>query len=110
MGSKLVPDGLLDPKSHGLDPLKPKAVRIRKRDVRALWLQCLNMFAGTVFHGLTLVLMLWQKQYGKCEHGRQKLYCRECGGKGICHHNRIRRECRDCKGKARCEHNRLRTT
>ena len=46
MGSKLGPDGLLDPKTHGLDPNKPKAVRIRKRDVRALRIALRAEFAA----------------------------------------------------------------
>ena len=32
-----------------------------------------------------------------CEHGRQRSYCKECGGSQICEHDRIRRQCKECK-------------
>ena len=32
----------------------------------------------------------------KCEHGRQKSRCKECGGASICNHNRIRNQCKEC--------------
>ena len=45
-----------------------------------------------------------------CEHGRRRLLCRECGGKGICEHGRIRSQCKECGGKSICEHGRIRST
>ena len=30
----------------------------------------------------------------RCEHGRQKNQCRDCGGVSICHHDRIRSQCK----------------
>ena len=34
----------------------------------------------------------------KCEHGRLRYYCKDCGGSGICLHNRRRDYCKDCGG------------
>lgn len=36
------------------------------------------------------------KGYAKCEHGKQKAYCKDCGGSRICHHGKQRACCRDC--------------
>ena len=46
----------------------------------------------------------------KCEHGRQKYQCRECGGSEICEHNRIKSACKKCGGGRICEHDRIRST
>ena len=43
----------------------------------------------------------------KCEHGRRKDRCRDCGT-GICQHNKLKRYCRDCGAKTICEHGRRR--
>jgi hypothetical protein len=32
----------------------------------------------------------------KCEHGRQRSHCKDCGGGGICEHGRRRSGCKDC--------------
>lgn len=40
-----------------------------------------------------------------CIHNREKYICHECNGKGICHHNKQIRQCHDCKGINICEHN-----
>ena len=45
----------------------------------------------------------------KCEHGRKKTVCKECGGGAICEHQKIRSRCRDCGGGSICEHNKERT-
>ena len=37
----------------------------------------------------------------RCEHGRRRYDCKECGGAGICEHNRIRSKCKTCRGKAK---------
>ena len=42
----------------------------------------------------------------KCEHGRQKSQCKECGGSGICEHDKRRARCKECGGSAFCEHGR----
>ena len=42
----------------------------------------------------------------KCEHGRKKYDCKECGGGGICPHGRIKRTCKDCGGNGICSHGR----
>jgi hypothetical protein len=42
----------------------------------------------------------------KCEHGREKYYCKECGGSGICEHGRQKHKCKDCDGQGICEHGR----
>ena len=34
----------------------------------------------------------------KCEHGRQRRNCKECGGSSICEHGRRRYRCKDCGG------------
>lgn len=43
----------------------------------------------------------------KCEHGKQKYLCKECGGKGVCSHNRYRSICKECNGVSICTHNRI---
>ena len=43
----------------------------------------------------------------KCEHGRQKQYCKECGGSQICEHGKRKSICKLCHGSQICEHNRL---
>jgi len=40
----------------------------------------------------------------KCEHGRQKSQCRECGGSLFCKHRTRKDRCRECGGWAYCEH------
>ena len=32
----------------------------------------------------------------RCPHGRQRYYCKECGGGGICEHGRRRSKCKEC--------------
>jgi len=45
-----------------------------------------------------------KKQIKKCEHGKQKRYCKEgCGGSQICVHNIIKYNCKNC-GNKYCEH------
>ena len=46
----------------------------------------------------------------KCEHGRRKGVCKDCGGSQICEHNRIRSRCKDCGGGSICEHGRIRSS
>ena len=36
----------------------------------------------TVSLNVCVLCRILQKVYGKCEHGRQKIYCRECGSQG----------------------------
>ena len=45
----------------------------------------------------------------KCEHGRQRNICKECGGSGICVHGRVRHDCKECGGTHFCEHGRRRS-
>ena len=45
---------------------------------------------------------------GKCPHGRQRYYCKDCGGKGICEHGRQRSRCKECGGASICEHSHVR--
>ena len=40
----------------------------------------------------------------KCEHGKRKTYCKDCGGSGICHHNRVKYSCKECRGVSICQH------
>jgi len=42
----------------------------------------------------------------KCEHGRQKHTCKECGGASICEHGRRKSQCKECGGASICEHGR----
>jgi len=44
--------------------------------------------------------------YGKCQHGRQKSRCKDCGGIGICEHGRRKNTCKECGGSSICEHGR----
>jgi hypothetical protein len=60
----------------------------------------------------------------KCEHGKQKYFCKDCGGKGWCIHDKLKHNCnecsisfcnhgkekyycKDCGGKGWCEHNKI---
>ena len=45
----------------------------------------------------------------KCEHGRRRYSCKECGGSGICEHGRLRSKCKECGGGGLCEHGRQRS-
>ncbi len=45
----------------------------------------------------------------KCEHGRIKCRCRECGGGSFCEHDKRRSDCRECGGGSICEHDRQRS-
>lgn len=45
----------------------------------------------------------------KCEHGRRRQRCRDCGGASICQHGRERSACKDCGGTSVCEHSRQRS-
>jgi hypothetical protein len=40
-----------------------------------------------------------------CIHKKEKYICSQCNGKGTCHHNKQIRQCKDCKGINICEHN-----
>jgi hypothetical protein len=44
-----------------------------------------------------------------CEHGRQKSQCKECGGASICEHGRIKSRCKECGGASICEHGRVKS-
>ena len=43
-----------------------------------------------------------------CEHGRQRSSCKDCGGTSICEHDRQRQNCKECGGSQICEHDRRR--
>ena len=45
---------------------------------------------------------------GKCAHGRQRYYCKDCGGGSICEHGRRRFKCKECVGSEICGHGRQR--
>ena len=45
----------------------------------------------------------------KCEHGRRRSQCKECGGSSICQHGRRRSGCKDCGGSGICQHGRSRS-
>jgi len=44
----------------------------------------------------------------KCQHGKQKSRCVDCGGAGICEHKRRRTDCKDCDGSSICPHQKRR--
>ena len=45
----------------------------------------------------------------KCEHNKEKRYCKECGGSAFCEHDKLKRYCKECDGSAFCEHNKLKS-
>ena len=45
----------------------------------------------------------------KCEHGRERSRCKDCGGSGLCEHGRERSKCKDCGGSGICKHGRQRS-
>jgi len=47
---------------------------------------------------------------GKCEHGRRRSLCKQCGGGSICEHGRERSACKPCGGGSICLHGRQRTS
>ena len=54
----------------------------------------------------------YKKQYylkNKCEHGRHKSQCRDCGGSAVCPHGRAKNICIECGGASICEHKRRRS-
>ena len=46
------------------------------------------------------------REKNKCEHGRIKYQCKECGGTSICKHRRVKSTCKECNGSQICEHGR----
>ena len=44
----------------------------------------------------------------KCEHGKRRSQCKECGGSGLCEHGKRRSRCKECGGSGICEHGRRR--
>jgi hypothetical protein len=40
----------------------------------------------------------------KCQHGKQKARCKECGGSQICEHNKDKARCKECGGSSFCIH------
>ena len=50
------------------------------------------------------------RQKNKCEHGKRKTRCKDCGGGGLCIHGKRKTRCKDCGGKGICEHNHIRST
>jgi hypothetical protein len=55
------------------------------------------------------VKVLRRKPRKKCEHGRRKSQCRDCGGGSFCEHKRRKSRCRDCGGASFCEHVRIKS-
>jgi hypothetical protein len=44
----------------------------------------------------------------RCQHGRVRYYCRDCGGSQICQHDKYKRNCKACHGGQICAHDRFR--
>jgi hypothetical protein len=40
----------------------------------------------------------------RCQHGRQKSRCKECGGSSICKHGKLKQLCAQCDGSSLCSH------
>ena len=54
-------------------------------------------------------ISIWDGYMLKCEHGRKRSRCKDCGGSQICEHGRQRSTCKDCGGGSICEHGRQRS-
>ena len=48
-----------------------------------------------------------KKKNRKCEHGRDKYRCKECGGSGSCEHKHDKRLCKQCDGSRFCMHGKV---
>ena len=48
-------------------------------------------------------------QQTKCEYGRQRSYCKACGGSQIREHSKIKKVCLFCSGSQICEHNNIKS-
>jgi len=46
----------------------------------------------------------------KCEHGKQKATCKDCGGSAFCKHGKRKATCKECGGSAFCEHGKQKAT
>jgi hypothetical protein len=46
------------------------------------------------------------RERNKCEHGKKKNICRDCGGVSFCIHNKRKTTCAICGGGSLCEHKR----
>ena len=44
-----------------------------------------------------------------CEHGKEKYKCEECGGSSICEHGKIKCRCKKCGGSSICEHGKIKS-
>ena len=51
-------------------------------------------------------MCMWLNNSLRCEHGRVKSRCKECGGSGICEHGRQKSRCKECGRSGLCEHGR----
>ena len=40
----------------------------------------------------------------RCQQGRQKSRCKECGGSSICNHGKLKQLCAQCDGSSLCSH------
>ena len=45
----------------------------------------------------------------KCEHGKLKSICKECGGSQICEHGKQKKQCKECGGSQICEHEKFKS-
>ena len=45
---------------------------------------------------------------GLCQHGKEKRWCKECGGSGLCQHGKRKAQCKECGGSDLCHHGKLR--
>ncbi len=49
------------------------------------------------------------KMQKRCIHGKQIIYCRQCGGSSFCEHGKDKTQCRQCGGSSICEHGKRKT-
>lgn len=50
------------------------------------------------------------KKKSRCEHGKQRSQCVDCGGIAICDHGKVHCKCKECGGASICRHGRQRPT
>ena len=50
---------------------------------------------------------MWKGSYWGCKHGRNKNYCKECGGSAICEHGKRKYRCKECGGSSICKHGKV---
>ncbi len=68
-----------------------------------------NRIVGAKYLDTKGRISIWNGKMLRCEHGRVRSRCKDCGGSGICEHGTRRSQCKDCGGSGICEHGRHRS-